>query len=183
MRPSRSAGSDSGADASGLGASLRPVFVRDAVLAEDDLGIDAGLVGGPEDLGHHSSRRLTCGGVAGDLRHHHHTRLGLAGAAPGHQDIVAGAAVERDDIGLPQPVAFEAADEVPRRRPVGTRGPRRGLPRKRVQLPAHQHEAAVLEEMAQGPFRARALDPGNPQEAQDFVGASGMGQPFPEPRE
>ena len=100
-----------GAEADRLGDRLRRVRVGNAVLADDDLGVDAGRVDVAEHLGDAADRAARRGRPARQLDGHHLARRRAAFLPRRHEDVHQHAPIERHDVAHAVVVAVVAADE------------------------------------------------------------------------
>ncbi len=84
----------------------------DAVLAQDDLGIDARFVDGPEHLHYSPDRAPGSGRPRGDFNRHHVARFSVLALAGGNLNVHDQPAVERNDEPHAGRVPVEAADRI-----------------------------------------------------------------------
>jgi hypothetical protein len=101
---------DLGPEPRGLLDRFRGVLVGDAVLANDDFGIDAGFVDVAEHFDHASERTARGRGPAGDLDGHHVTGLRIGAVARRNVHVHDDAAVERHHEAEPGLVHVKPAD-------------------------------------------------------------------------
>ena len=102
---------DRAAEADRLGDRFSGMRVGNAVLPDDDLGVDAGRIDVAEHLGHAADRAARAGRPAGELHHDHLPRGGAALLAGRNEDVHQHAPVERHDIPHAAVIAVVAADD------------------------------------------------------------------------
>src|SRR5262249_29825135 len=102
---------DDGPHANGFGDSLVGVLVGYAVLADDDLGVDARRIDVAEDLGDVADRAARRRRPARQLDDHHLARRRAAFLSGRHDDVHQHAAIERGDVAHAVLVAVVAADD------------------------------------------------------------------------
>ncbi len=102
---------DRAAEALGLLDRFVAVLVGDAELADDDLGVDTGLLDIAEDLEHASLRAASGRRPAGDLRDDHVRWLRVVPLLVGDHHVHDQPPVERDEIPRPRVIDIEAADD------------------------------------------------------------------------
>ena len=100
-----------GAEPDRFGDRLRRMRVGNAVLADDDLGVDAGRVDVAEHLGDAADRAARGGRPARQLDRHHLAGRRAAFLARRDDDVHQHAAIERRDVAHAVLVAVVAADE------------------------------------------------------------------------
>ena len=103
------------ADASGLGHRVGTVLVGNAVLAEDDLGVDAGVVDVAENFGDAAGRAARRRRPARDRDRHHLARLGAHRLVAGNLHLGGQPLVERHHERQAGVIEIEAADDAARR--------------------------------------------------------------------
>ena len=101
---------DGAAQPRGLRHCLGAVLVGDAELADDDLGVDTGLLDVAEDLEDAAEGAARRRRPARDLGHDHVPGLRVLALLVGDHHVHDQAAVERDEIPCAGVVDFEAAD-------------------------------------------------------------------------
>ena len=136
---------DRPAKARGLLDRLVGVRVGDAVLANDDLRVDAGLVDPAEHFDHASDRPARRRRPPRDLDEHHLAGFGRRRLPGRHMDVGQHAAVERHDVAETRLVHLESADDGRLAAledaddaslgPASPSGARRGRPRDRRASP------------------------------------------------
>ncbi len=102
---------DRGAELERLGNRLAGVRVRDAVFADDDLGVDARRVDVAEDIGDPPDRAARRGRPASEFERHHLARRRAALLSGRDDDVHQHAAIEGHDVAHPVFVAVVAADD------------------------------------------------------------------------
>ena len=116
--------------------------VRDVVLADDDLRVDAGVVDVAEHFDDVADRPACGGRPAANLDDHHVVRLGRQAASRRDVDVRPDAAVEGNDVGKTARVRFETADDgVLRALDDANDAPLETL--RRLAFDAHRHTVAV----------------------------------------
>ena len=111
VRPARSRSRDLAAEPAGFLDRLLAVRVGDAVLADDDLGVDARLVDVAEHLEHLADRSARRRRPAGDVDRDHVVRLRVALLAGRDLDVHDQPPVEGHDEARAGAVGLEAADD------------------------------------------------------------------------
>ena len=89
---------------------LVAVHVGDVVLADDDLGVDAGSIDRTEDLDDATERRTARRRPAGELRDHHRARLRVSCVGGGHLHVGEEPLVEGHDEAEAGVVQVEASN-------------------------------------------------------------------------
>ena len=103
---------DRRAEPAGLLDRVLAVPGDDAVLSQDDLGVDSGLVDAAEHLDHPSERTARGGRPLGDFDRHHVARRRVLALAGGNLDVHDQPAVERHDEAPARFVDVEPADRI-----------------------------------------------------------------------
>src|SRR5690606_11590917 len=133
---------------------------------------DAGIVHVAENGRDLAARRLPCCALARDVHRHHLSGFGPGRPVARDEDVVDGATLERNDVGLAGPVALESSDRVLKFRPrVGltAAGAREG-----VEMSANAHEGSGGDKRVQLALERRTLQPGNTEESYQLLRACGM---------